>query len=529
VLAELRVRQLGVIADLDLVLGPGLTVITGETGAGKTLVVEALALLLGGRVDAAMLRSGCEEALVEGRFLGHDGGEVVLARALARQGRARAYLDGRMVPTAVVAELGASLVELYGQHLHQALLRPAAQRAALDRFAAVDLGPVRRLREEARANAALLAALGGDGASRERELDLLRFELAEIEQAAIASEAEDDHLALEEEALASAAALREAATAAMACLADDARANARDLLAASVSLVEGHAPLEAHAARLAALLAELEDAARDLRRAAEALEEDPVRLGEVRARRQLLARLARKHGGTLAGVLAAAAAHRERLGELAASEARRAALEARAAELAEALANAERAVGDQRRRAAAPLASQVQSRLHALGLAEARFAVEVGEGIGDAVEFLLGANPGEPLQPLARVASGGELARAMLALRLVLSEGPETLVFDEVDAGIGGAAALALGGALAELAASHQVLLVTHLAQVAARADVHLVVEKVEEAGRTTASVRQVEGEDRVRELSRMLSGHPGSRAAREHASELLASLRRER
>ncbi len=554
-LTELRVRELGVIADVDIVLGPGLTALTGETGAGKTLIVEALELLLGGRADPTLVRSGADEALVEARFLvsgragaedgsGDDDGvglasdgpdgdpvgtgdradvEVVLGRAVPRSGRSRAFVGGRMAPLAMLEEAGRDLVDLYGQHAHQSLLRPSTQRAALDRFAGIDLAPVVGMRRRIAELDRRIAELGGDGRARARELDLLRYELAEIEAAGITSPDEDELLAAEEETLANAAALRDAVEVAHARLEGDRASGAIDLVGEAVEALAHHPALSEHEARLRSVAAELNDATTELRLAAERFEEDPERLVAVRERRQLLRGLVRKHGDHLADVLAFATATRARIAELESGDEVRAALEAERAARAAELAAAEEAVGDQRRAAAPALAREVEAHLHELALGAARIEVNLpAAGIADEVELLLGANPGEPALPLAKVASGGELARSMLALRLVLTSAPPTLVFDEVDAGIGGEAALAVGRALAALAEEHQVLVVTHLPQVAALATRQFVVTKREEGGRTIAHVAPVEGEERVAELSRMLGGRRDSEAARRHAAELL-------
>lgn len=520
-LEELRVRELGVIEDVDIVFGPGLTAITGETGAGKTLVVEALELLVGGRADPVVVRSGAEEASVEGRFELER--EVVLRRVVPRAGRSRAEIDNKMVPVGALEERGRDLVDLHGQHTHQSLLRPVVQRSALDRFAGVDLEEVHALRRALAALDEEIAALGGDDRRRSRELDLLRFERDEIARAVIASAEEDERLAEEEEVLRSATALRESVGFAYAVLQGGERSGVLDQLGEARAQLERFDALQEPVARIRATIAELEDLADELRRSRDRFEEDPERMDEVRARRQLLHDLIRKHGENLGDVLHAAEEIGARIAELESTEQRRAAALARREELRAALADAERVVGDKRRDAASALALAVEKRLRGLGMRNARLEVVVGaEGIGDDVEFRLGANRGEATLPLRKVASGGELARAMLALRLVLTAAPPTLVFDEVDAGIGGEAALAVGRALAELGATHQVLVVTHLAQVAAHADHQLVVEKREAKDRSIATVRQVRDDERVVELSRMLSGHPDSQAAREHAAELL-------
>ncbi len=532
-LVELRVRDLGVIADLDLVIGPGMTALTGETGAGKTLVVEALELLLGGRADAAIVRAGASEAVVEGRFV-VDEREVVLSRAVPVDGRSRAYVDGRMAPASSLSEIGDGLVDLHGQHVHQSLLHQAAQREALDRYAGADHELVAQARLELAAIVARLSELGGDPRVLARTVGLLRFQQDEIAAAAITAVDEDEQLAAEESLLAQIGALRAAVAEARDALAgsDASQAHpglgATDLLGIAVSRLAAHEALSDLAVPLRAAQADLEDVVRELRLRDERLEEDPDRLEAVRRRLQLFADLRRKYGSTLADVVEFERASQAQLADLEAAEDTRAALEARRRTAAGLLQEAEERLGACRRQAAPKLAAAVEAHLHELALSGARLEVRIGDDpAGSEVEFLLGANPGEPSLPFAKVASGGELARAMLATRLVLSAAPPTLVFDEVDAGVGGEAALAVGRALSAIGRDHQVLVVTHLAQVAAFADQQVLVSKSESGGRTVARARPVTGEDRVVELSRMLSGHPDSAVARRHAKELLAMAAR--
>jgi DNA repair protein RecN (Recombination protein N) len=528
-LVELRVRDLGVIAEAHIVLGPGLTALTGETGAGKTLLVEAIELLVGGRAEGVLVRPGAEEAWVEGRF-DVDGREVVLARAVPASGRSRAYVDGRMAPVGALAEAGAGLVDLHGQHAHQALLSATAQRAALDRFGGVDVAPLHEARARLREIEEALAALGGDERARAREIDLLRYQVHEVEAARVEDPDEDARLAEEEERLADATAHRQAAAAAHASLTDE--AGASDALGVALAAVAGRAPLRELEGRLRSLAAEVADVGAELRTTAEQLEDDPERLADVRARREQLHQLRKKYGDTLADVLAFAEEARARLDELLSHDRRAADLDREREAALAALAAAERTVLEARRAAAPRLAAAVEGHLQELAMAGARIEVAVDdESPGDRVVFLLAANPGEPALPLAKVASGGELARTMLALRLALraDAGAPTVVFDEVDAGIGGTAALAVGRSLAALADDLQVLVVTHLPQVAAFADRQVVVRKGEREGRTVADAAVVDSEARVVELSRMLSGTPDSDAAREHAAELLAGAARER
>ncbi|MFN0092803.1 MAG: DNA repair protein RecN, partial [Acidimicrobiales bacterium] len=318
-LIELAVRDLGVIEQLSLLVGPGMTALTGETGAGKTLVVEAIELLVGAKADPGLVRAGTAEATVTGRFE-LDGAEVVLTRVVPRVGRSRAYVDGRPAALAELTEWGARLVDLHGQHAHQSLLSGAVQRAALDRFGGVDLTPLAEARAALAALDAGLAALGGDERERAREMDLLRYQLDEIDAAAIVSADEEAALEAEEELLADAVALRDAAAEAVAALTGDGgEGGALDLARAALGALGGRGPLEAHRARVAGLVAELDDAAGELRAAGEAIEPDPERLAEVQARRVLLRSLRRKYGEDLAAVLGFAAAARARLDELASS------------------------------------------------------------------------------------------------------------------------------------------------------------------------------------------------------------------
>ena len=555
-LVELHVRDLGVIADLTLVLRPGMTALTGETGAGKTLVVEAIELLVGGRADPVLVRPGADEARVEGRFVaGTD--EVVLARAIPRTGRSRAYVDGRLATVAELVEVGRRMVDLHGQHDHQSLLGGRVQRAALDRFGAVDLAPLATAKEGVAALDAALAALGGDARARAREIDLLAFQVGELDGAGLTDPGEEDALEAEEDLLAAAAAHRQAGVAVHAALRDD--GGAADAVALAIEALAGRKPFAEIESRLRSVAAELDEAAADARQTADAIAEDPERLDQVRSRRRLLRELCRKYGERLSDVLEYGADARNRLAELHSHDERVTELEKERIVALAAVEEAAAAVGRARREAAPRLAAAVERHLRELALPRARFEVSVADDdpAGTTVTFLLGANPGETALPLAKVASGGELARTMLACRLVLSEAPPTLVFDEVDAGVGGQAALAVGRALAELGGpgpgdgdgpdgpeddpgpgdgtdgerrgGHQVLVVTHLAQVAAFADHQVAVTKDERDGRTVADVHLLDDHQRVVELSRMLSGQPSSTTAHDHAQELLATASRER
>jgi DNA repair protein RecN (Recombination protein N) len=528
-LVELVVKNLGVIADLRLLIGQGMTALTGETGAGKTMLVEALELLVGGKADAALVRPGADEATIEGRFVVDDD-EVVLARIVPAVGRSRAYVNGRLAPASALAEWGTRLVDLHGQHEHQSLLSPAVQRNALDRFGAIDLTALLDARRELARVESLLADLGGDERSRARELDLVRFQVGELDAAALTDADEDDRLSAEEDQLANAQAHQAAANAVDALAGDG---GAVDALGGAVATLTDRAPFSALEQRLRAAAAELSDAASELRALGERIDDDPERLTAVRDRRHLLFDLRRKYGESLSEVMAFAEEARQRLVELETHDVRAAELDRERAAAQSAIAKEAKKVAAARHASAPRMADAVQSHLVTLAMANATVGMAVGdEDPGDDVAFLLAANPGSPQLPLAKVASGGELARAMLALRLVLlgtrdDTGPPTLVFDEVDAGIGGQAATAVGHALSTLAADRQVLVVTHLPQVAAFADTQIAVTKRDDGTTTSATAIVLHDESRVIELSRMLSGSPDSDTAREHAAELLELARR--
>ena len=513
-LCELRVTNLGVIEESTVLLGPGLVAVTGETGAGKTMVVGAIELLLGGRADPTMVRQGCAEASVEGRFVAGDR-EVVLRRVVPLDGRSRAYINGQLATAAALADRGGDLVNLHGQHAHQSLLTAKEQRAALDRFGGIDLVPLQEAEAELVAIDEQLAAMGGDERARAREIDLLRFQVEELDVAAIDDAGEDDQLAKDESLLGDATAHREAAIAALQLL--DGDSDVSEGLGVALNNLSDRAPFVDLTGRLHGLLAELTDVASELRATTDGVEEDPQRLEAIVQRRHRLSELRRKYGVDLAAVMAYHREAAERLDDLLDHEARAAALDAQRLAAAAVVLAA-------RRRAAPDLAAQVQQFLRQLAMAAAVMAVEVEGESGAEVCLLLAANSGSSLLPLAKVASGGELARVMLALRQVITKAPPTMVFDEVDAGVGGEAAHSIGAALASLAEGHQVLVVTHLAQVAACADQQLKVNKVDDGQTARASVEHLDSDQRIVELSRMLSGSPDSSAAQQHAAELLAA-----
>lgn len=530
-LAELVVSDLGVIDAVSLLLDPGMTALTGETGAGKTMLVGAIGLLTGDRADPTIVRPGATEATIQGRFVVGDE-ELVITRVVPRDGRSRAYRDGRLITVAELSELAGTLVDLHGQHAQVGLLTTAAQRHALDDYARVDLGPLEQGRLAVRMAEASLRDLGGDAAAREREIDFLRFQLAEIDAAGLTDVGEDDRLAQEEGLLGDADAHRAAGLAAEAALGTD--RGARDLVETALAELGDRPPFLDAATRLRSVAAELDDLSRELRSTTEHIDGNPAHLAAVQARRAELADLRRRYGGGARATMRELFDVREELSrravELDGHEARARDAEAALRDARAAVAAAAATVGEQRRAHAPILAAAVQTRLADLALAKAKVAIQVGDDDpGDDVAFVLALNPGLPPATLAKAASGGELARTMLALRLVVGAQVPTLVFDEVDAGVGGSAARAVGRALAALAEHKQVLVVTHLPQVAAFADTQVALTKHEEGRTTVMRAEALGAEGRVRELARMLSGLADSGTGQEHAEELLSTAAAER
>ena len=540
---ELSVRNLGVIEDATLHLSPGLTVVTGETGAGKTLLVTALQLLLGARSDSDLVRHGSDHAVVEANVLSppphatewleHPDDGLVVVREVRASGGSKARLGGRLVPVGTLQEALGTHVEVHAQHEHHRLTRPDVQRDLLDRFAGPDHLAV--LADHREAHAAWTAAttereeLDRTVQERAREQDRLRAELDEIADARIDLEADDrldDELARVEHA----DALREGLATASDALSAD---GAQDPLGVAVEhlrrLPVRDADLDDLRTRAESLAVEAQDLWRELRHAAEAVDADPDQLDRLMRRRQVLRALDRKYGPGLKRVVEYEAEARRRLADLDRAEhsasdldERVAALDARVHELADRLTRG-------RQDAGARLGEEVARHLADLAMPHARFRVAVDPGPRsaaghDQVTLQLAPNPGEPERPVGTAASGGERSRVLLALEVALADVADAavLVFDEVDAGIGGATAMAVGAKLATLAREgRQVLCVTHLAQLAAHADVHHVVEKDVEDGRTVTRTRLVEDRDRAEELSRMLGGDTGP-AGVAHAEALL-------
>jgi len=549
VLDELRVENLLLIERAALRLAPGLNVITGETGAGKTVLAHALDLLLGGKPRAGIVRPGAAEAYVEGTFelpgrlraeLGEripdDAEELVLARRVSAEGRTRAYLNGRSATAGDLRDVGGTLLSFYGQHEHRKLTLAAAQLQILDGFCGSD----QALRREEfaavyareRVLRGQLEALRERAGARDRELDLLEWEIEEIDVAA-PSETEEARLTAERERLRNLEGLRLAAAGGIEALAPENGEGAASALAGAsraLDAMRGVDPaLDALADRVEALAVEADDLAGELRRYGEAVDAPPGRLDEVEERLALFEKLKRKHGGTIAAVLAHAEACRARRDELAgAEEAVEAAGSALAAVQAE-LASRAAGLRAARAQAAAGLAGAVVDVLAELAMEGASFEARLtpreayGPSGGDDVEFLIAPNPGVPAGPLREIASGGELSRVMLALMsAAAAAGPATLVFDEVDAGIGGQTARAVGEQLRTLASDRQVICITHLPQIASMADRHFTIVKDTSTDPARTTVTLLERRAVVGELVRMLGADDEDAAARRHAKELL-------
>ena len=581
-LEELRIRGLGVIQDAVLPLGPGLTVVTGETGAGKTMVVTGLLLLFGAKTDAARVRLGAAQAAVDGRLdidpesaaalrVAAAGGELddgrglVLRRTVSAGGRSRAHVGGAPAPVSVLADLADGLLAVHGQADQIRLTRPGQQRATLDRYAGLELTEYSRAYDAWRAACAALDERTARIGELRQEADLLAFGVAEIDRAD-PQPGEDAELAALSDRLSHADGLRLAAGAAhdaLLGLPDDQASDAADVLALlgqaqrALHQQSGADPeLDRLTVRLLDLAGLAADLGADFGAYRELLDADPARLDQVHERRAVLGGLIRKYGGPdVEAVLRWAEQAGARLSEIDVSDEAIAALEAQREAAAREAARLAEQLSCERVEAAARLGQAVTAELAGLAMPNAALTIEVRPrpvavrapalavrgalcGIGpdgaDEIEFLLRAQPAGPALPIGRGASGGESSRVMLAIEVCLAgcDPVPTMVFDEVDAGVGGRAAVEVGRRLAQLAQQHQVLVVTHLAQVAAFADRHIVVDRPEAAGPeaagggqaavTASDVRVLDGPGRVTELARMLAGSD-SVTARKHAAELLA------
>ncbi len=559
-LVELRIRNFAIIDEVALEFGPGLNVLSGQTGAGKTIVMNALGLLIGGRASPEMIRADKKEALVEAMFElegegpapesaepanGEPRQEMLIKRVIAEGSRSRVLINDELATVQGLARIGANLVQVYGQHEQQALLRTETHLAILDRYAGLEteLNEYRQAFRHAHELHHRLEELERRRRERDGLLDLARFRVSELERAALAA-GEDAELAASRTVLANASKLAAAAHEAEQLLygvegaAIDSIARAQARLAEAAALDPA---LNERLELIASARASLEEAARTLGSYAQRIEADPARLEQIDDRLQELQRLKRKYGGTIEAAIETLERSRAEIVELEAVEESRAEAEAELARTVEDLWRLARALSTRRRQSAAELKRRMEAELKTLEMRNAAFeprfsAVNDGEAAfardgaalgaagGDAVEFYFSANLGQPALPLSKIASGGELSRVMLALKCLEARrrAVATLIFDEVDAGIGGAVAEVVGRKLKQLAKFHQVLCVTHLPQIAAFADQHFLVEKEQRRGTTASRVSALERGDRIEELARMLGGVEITDKIRRAARELL-------
>lgn len=547
-LCELRVRNLAVIEDVTLQLDPGLNVLSGETGAGKSMLVDALALLLGERASVDLVRTGSERAVVEAAFedvsddfavlcdeagIDIEDGRLVIRRELNLQGRNRAWANGSPVTVSTLASLGGALVDLHGQHEAQSLLKTRAQRDILDVYGGT------------RETAKKVADLAGDLTNVTTQIDKILGKLDDVRKRAdylkhVVTEimsaelkpGEDESLAIEAGRLANVERLTDL-TNEFVDLLDGDSTSARSLLSAASRTLDDLSGIDTSLVKwretLDSALAEIDELGRNARDYAAGIEADPDRLRSIEERRDLIYRLCQKYGSTIEAVTDTGESASRELELLDTADLDLSLLREREAALRAELQGAARQLSDLRREAGDRLSSAVNDLLPGLGMSDGSLFVnfkdleEIGAAGAESVEFTVRLNVGHDARPLARVASGGELSRLMLALKRVLAEQDmvPTLVFDEVDQGIGGEVANQVGDALREVSARKQVLVITHLPQIAARATRHLCVAKKPEGGVATADVRILSGEDRVKELARML-GSAEDPVVRRHASDLL-------
>jgi DNA repair protein RecN (Recombination protein N) len=546
-LIELNVENLGVLDDVSIQFQGGMTVITGETGAGKTLIVEALGLLCGERADSSLVRSGASEAVVEGRFITEDEDEVVISRQVASNGRSRAWVNGRMHAAAGLIEVTAGLVDIYSQHTHHSLLSHTTQRDMLDMYGEVYLAELTAARQELRDIERQLEEIDGGSMTVEHEIELHKSQLEELNRASLDSPDEYETLGIEEKRLSDVESIHEKLLELATYMEGDTNAGEGAVQGGAVMMI-GYALSTLKGAlssgdifgemegRLKALHAEVQDIVDTINNELQSLVFDPSRLDEIRVRRLALRELIKRYSddGSLASVIARRDSLQTSLDGLHDRSKRVDVLRTEKGRVQVRIKGCEHKVREERLQGALRLAQAVEQELAGLSMEKAVFSVGLSEsGAGEPIEFGLGANPGEPVLPVAKVASGGELARTMLAIRLAFTRStinrnvangtiPASMVFDEVDAGVGGEAALSVGRAIYELSKDRQVLVVTHLPQVAAFADNHIRVVKNASGTRTSSSFNPITGQDRVEEIARMLSGQPDLKAARDHAKELL-------
>jgi DNA repair protein RecN (Recombination protein N) len=545
----LRIQHLAVIDSVEVEFDPGLNVLTGETGAGKSILVEAVGLLLGGRASGELVRTGEESASIEALFESR-GEELLIRREITSQGRSRAFINGALATAGALKDLSSRLIELHGQHEHQTLLDASTHIGVLDAFGALDslAAPVAVAYDTFRAVQQELTRVRAAAKERDSRLELIGFQLAELDRAA-PKEGEDEELSSLRQVLASAERVERLCEESYAALyeRDDALLAGLGAVWRRVGeLADIEPKFRPYLDARDGIKSQLEDLARFLRKYADGIEASPARLQQVEERLALLERLKRKHGPSLADVIARHQALKRERGDLEAGDERIAELEREAAAARTAYLSAAQVLAAARRRASREFAARLEALVADLAMAETRFEVRFGEPLAepdwgpqgiDAAEFFVSPNPGEDLRPLARIVSGGELSRIMLAIKTLTatsrhgfsdavdrpaSTAAPGLIFDEVDAGVGGRVADVVGRKLRGLGSAFQVLCITHLPQIAAYADTHFQIVKRVDAGRTKTTVRRLRAADRVDELARMLGGETISDGLRRSAREML-------
>jgi DNA repair protein RecN (Recombination protein N) len=547
----LRIQHLAVIDSVEVEFDPGLNVLTGETGAGKSMLVEAVGLLLGGRASGDLVRTGEDVAAIEAIFE-NSGEELLVRREITAQGRSRAFINGALATAGALKELSSRLIELHGQHEHQTLLDPSTHLAVLDAFGALEplLTSTAAAFDAMQAIKDELARVQSVAKDRDARTDLVTFQLGELDRAALKDPAEDASLTALRQILASAERVERLCAESYASLyeSDDAILAALGGVWRRVGELSTLDPkFQPYVDARDGIKSQLEDLAGFLRRYADGIEASPARLQQVEERLALLERLKRKHGPTLADAIARRDALRRELNDLEGGDDRQVALERELATARAGYLTAAQRVSAARRRAAGAFANALVELLRDLAMEQTRFEVRLSDGPAaealwtargiDQGEFFLSPNPGEDLRPLARIVSGGELSRVMLAIKTLTatsrhgfsdagnrppSASAPGLIFDEVDAGIGGRVADVVGRKLRTLGSAFQVLCITHLPQIAACADTHFQIEKRVERGRTKTTVKRLDGGSRVEELARMLGGEAITDGLRRSAREML-------
>lgn len=554
-LTELNIKNFAIIDSLNITFGKGFNVLTGETGAGKSIIVDAVELVLGGRASSEMIRSGCDEAVVEAAFdisdisgiseklieMGIEGDDaLVIKRTVSGSGKNKVFINGSMATIAMLSDIGEFLVDIHGQHEHQTLFKVERHIDVIDEYAAV--GPLReemagvyselnRVKNE-------LESLKVSEADKEKRLDVLRFQSDEIGKASL-KEGEEEGLLEERKLLANSEKLFDAGNTALELLYAQA-GSALELVKKADSKIREIATLDESlkptAESVNSVYASIEDAAMTLRDYVGKISFEPERLNEIEERLDLIGRLKRKYGNTVSEVLRYKEEVDRELEGIEKAEERTTELGKEVETLKASGLKIAETLSDKRKKASKELKNMVEVELSDLGMKKAVFEVKIDRIIDisskglDRVEFLLSSNPGEAPKPLSKIASGGELSRIMLALKKVLAgpSGVPTMVFDEVDSGIGGGIAEVVGRKLREVAQGRQVLCITHLPQIAAMADLHYAVSKGEEKGRTVTTVARLDENDRVDEIARMLGGMTITEASKRHAEEMIRAVNRD-